>query len=110
MKAKSDHEVCNKLRPEMSVPQMMFIMTDGIPEASSVIMRLLQRSPQHGMQQIWICDEFGIYGRKLIKLLDEACNSDLEMFYETLKAFKAGRYTKEQIHRRLSLENPSQFV
>lgn len=107
---KSDHEVCNKLRPKMSVPQMMFIMTDGKPDASYVIMRLLQRDPQHGMQQIWICDEFGIYGEKLIKLLDKACASDLEMFYETLKAFKAGRYTKEQIHRRLDQENPRQFV
>ena len=107
---KSQAEVRRRLRPGMPLDKAIIAMADGKPETVTTIMRLLQFNPERGMKQIILCDKLGIYGAKLHRLLNECCDADLVKFNETMEAFKANRYSKEEIHRRLEMPRATTFV
>ena len=107
---KGQAEVTRRLRPGMPLNQAIIAMADGAPETVTTIMRILQFDSQRGMRQIILCDKLGIYGRKLHRLLNECCEADLGKFNATMEAFKANRYSREEIHRRLELPRATTFV
>lgn len=107
---KTQAEVTRRLRPGMPLTEAIIAMSDGKPETVTTVMRLLQFSPERGMKQIILCDKLGIYGQKLHKLLNECCDADLGKFNETMEAFKAKRYSREEIHKRLEQTRGTTFV
>ena len=107
---KSQAEVTRKLRPGMTLNQAVIAMADGVPETVTTIMRILQFDPEKGIKQLILCDKLGIYGRKLHRLLNEHCDADLGKFNATMEAFKANRYSREEIHRRLEQPRATTFV
>ena len=107
---KTQAEVSRRLRPGMPLTEAIMAMSDGKPETVTTIMRLLQFNPERGMKQIILCDKLGIYGSKLHRLLNECCDADLGKFNATMEAFKAKRYSREEIHRRLEQPRATTFV
>ena len=87
----------------MQFKDMMLIMTGGDNDAIDCLSELK-------LSDIHYLNELGLDGSMIATLWTEACGCDIDRLQETIEAFKAGRYTKEQIQKNLKSWNVKPFV
>lgn len=83
----------------VSVKEAIFAMSQGIPGALSVLMRMLEE--QNGISDIRLLDTLGINGSKIWYLYNDSCDRNMDKFRRTLMAFRCGAYTDEEIQANL---------
>lgn len=99
-----------RITANMSVQDMLITMCDGNPGALTCMMEMIQDNPMTGMLNILLFDSMGIYGSKIYMVWNDCCGRDMEKFKETLRAFREGKFTEEEIHENLSLPYAKPFI
>lgn len=87
----------------MQFKDMMLIMTGGDNNAIDCLSELK-------LSDIHYLNELGLDGEMIATLWNEACNCDADQLRATIEAFKAGRYTRAEIHENLKSWNVEPFV
>lgn len=99
-----------RITANMSVQDMLITMCDGNPGALTCMMKMIQDDHMTGMLDILLFDSMGIYGSKIYMIWNDCCGRDMEKFKETLRAFREGKFTEEEIHENLSLPYAKPFI
>lgn len=99
-----------RITANMSVQDMLITMCDGNPGALTFMMEMIQDDPMTGILDILLFDSMGIYGSKIYMVWNDCCGRDMEKFRETLRAFREGKFTEEEIHENLSLPYAKPFI
>ena len=99
-----------RITANMSIQDMLITMCEGNPGALSCMMEMIQTDPVNGFMDILLFDSLGIYGSKIYMVWNDCCGRDMEKFKETLKAFREGRFTEEEIHENLSQVRARPFI
>lgn len=99
-----------RLTANMSVQDMLITMCDGNPGALTCMMEMIQDDSMTGMMDIMLFDKLGIYGSKIYMVWNDCCGRDMEKFTETIRAFREGKFTEEEIHKNLSLPYAKPFI
>ena len=99
-----------RIKANMSVQDMLITMCDGNLGALTCMMEMLLDDPMTGMMDILLFDTLGIYGSKIYMVWNDCCRRDMGKFKETLRAFREGKFTKEEIHGNLSLPYAKPFI
>ena len=55
-------------------------------------------------------DALDLIGDKLYKLYHYCCKEDKKIFFETMRLFRLGVFSKEEIHENLNKEEPVPFI
>lgn len=98
-----------RIRPNMSIPEVLYAITEGNPGATTVVMDLMLTKP-NGMLQALMLDTFHIYGSQIWGLYKDCCGEDLDKMVLSLRLFQMGAFTKEQIRKNLSADRPVSFI
>ncbi len=97
-----------KLTANMSLMDMMMVMSQGNPGALTVLMQMMENP--NGILDIVLLDSLDIRGSKIWMLYSDSCNQDMGKFQRTLMALRSGAYTTEEIQDNLSLCNAQPFL
>ena len=99
-----------RITASMSVQDMLITMCDGNHGAFTCMIGMIQDDPMTGMLDILLFDTLGIYGSKIYMVWNDCCGRDMEKFKETLRAFREGKFTEEEIHKNLSRPYAKPFI
>ena len=99
-----------RITKDMTTETMLITMCDGNPGALTCMMEMIQHDTFSGIMDIMLFDSMGIYGSKIYMVWNDCCGRDMEKFKETLKAFREGKFTEEEIHQNLSLPYAKPFI
>ena len=97
-----------KITANMTIMDMIVVMSEGNPGAISVIAQMMQ--DPHSILDIILCDSLDIRGSKLYMLYNDCCGRNIAVFNRTLKMLRAGIFTMEQIHSNLELIRAIPFI
>lgn len=88
-----------KINGDMSIQEMVLVMSEGNPGAIAVIVDMLTKSS--GFFDILMLDSLDIRGSKLYMLHNDCCSRDSAKFERTLMAIRHSVFTTEQVHNNL---------
>ncbi len=77
----------SKLKPDDTLQETMFKMSEGNPGALAVLIRMLQKG-EDGLIPILILDDMGIYGSKIWVGYKNDCGMDIDKYIEFIKKRK----------------------
>ena len=97
-----------KITGNMSTIDMCMEMSEGNPGAIQVISQMMY-DPRNFMD-IFLCDSLNIRGSKLYMLNSDCCGRNFDKFSRTLKMFRYGVYSLEEIHGNLDLVRAIPFI
>ena len=100
----------NRITSNMSMKDVLITMCDGNPGALTCMMQLIQNDPLTGLLDIMLFDSMGIYGSKIYMVWNDCCARNMEKFKETIKAFREGKFTEEEIKENLSRPYAKPFI
>lgn len=90
-----------KITGDMSIMDVMMVMSEGNPGALTVLMQMIQNS--RGFTDILLLDTLDIRGSKVWMLYSDSCGKNEGKFNRTLKALRCGAYSEEEIQENLGL-------
>lgn len=90
-----------KITGNMSIMDMIMVMSEGNPGALNVIMGMM--SDPRSMIDILLLDSLDIRGSKIWMLYSDCCEQNKKKFDRTLMALRCGAYLEEEIQANLSL-------
>ena len=99
----------NRITTDMSVPDIITIMSEGNSEALDCLTQILKSGPL-SLSDVLLMDTVGIYGKKIHTLWNDCCNRDMVKFSKTIEIFKENKFTLEEIHENLSQDCPKSFI
>lgn len=97
-----------KITPNMSIRDMILVMSEGNPGAMTVLVEML-RDPR-GIFRILLLDTYDIRGSKIWGLYKDCSGENMEKFYKTLEIIRGGAYSKEEIKANLELPYSLPFL
>ena len=98
-----------RIRANMDLTEMLFTMSEGNPGALTCMMQMLQSNPS-ALLDILYFDTMEIYGSKIYMLWNDCCNREMTKLSETIKYFKSGKISKEEIHENLNRVRALPFI
>ena len=78
-------------------------------ETSYIVLLELENEPLFEMYLRQI-DALDLIGDKLYKLYHNCCKEDKKIFFETMRLFRLGVFTTEEIHENLNKDEPIPFI
>lgn len=90
-----------KITSDMSMMDMMMVMSEGNPGALTVLMQMMQ--DPRSIMDILLLDSLDIRGSKIWMLYSDSCGKNVGKFNRTLMALRGGAYTQEEIQGNLGL-------
>ena len=90
-----------KITGDMSIMDMMMVMSEGNPGALTVLMQMMQ-DPRSTLD-ILLLDSLDIRGSKIWMLYSDSCNKDMGKFERTLMVLRSGAFSTEVIQGNLNL-------
>ena len=92
--------MAGKITDDMSMLEVLMVMSEGNPGALTVLVSMLEGSPM-GFSDILMLDGMDIRGVKVYMLGNDCCGRDMSKLSRTLSMIRGGVFTKEQIHANL---------
>lgn len=97
-----------KLKADMSVMEMIMIMSEGNPGAMQVAIKMVNNS--RSFLDLLLCDSLDIRGSKLYMLYNDCCRKNDDKFNRTLMMLRCGVFTREEIQNNLGLIYAIPFI
>lgn len=97
-----------KITSDMSMMDMMMVMSEGNPGAITVLMQMMQ--DPRSILDILLLDSLDIRGSKIWMLYSDSCGKNVGKFNRTLMALRGGAYTQEEIQGNLGLCDALPFL
>ena len=97
-----------KITSDMSIMDLMMVMSEGNPGALTVLMQMIQ-APR-GFMDILLLDTLDIRGSKVWMLYSDSCGKNEGKFNRTLMALRCGAYSEEEIQENLGLTYALPFL
>ena len=94
-----EHE--NRITPNMTIGDVLAVMSEGNPGALAFLTELIQSDPTASLA-VLVLDSFGIYGEKIYKLWNDCCGRDFGKAKFLIAQFNNGKYSESEIHENLS--------
>lgn len=98
-----------RLTSEMSIKEAIITMSEGNPGALTCMMEMIDSNPM-ALLDILYFDSLGIYGSKIYMLWNDCCNRDMNKLNETLRYFREGDISEEEIHANLDKVRAEPFI
>lgn len=98
-----------RITADMSFQDMLITMSEGNPGALTCMMQMMNSDPM-ALLDILLFDSMGIYGSKIYMVWNDCCGRDMAKFKETIKAFREGKFSEEEIHENLSRSYAKPFI
>ena len=97
-----------KITSDMSIMDLMMVMSEGNPGALTVLMQMIQ--DPRGSMDILLLDTLDIRGSKVWMLYSDSCGKNEGKFNRTLMALRCGAYSEEEIQENLGLTYALPFL
>ena len=97
-----------KITANMSVLNMVTIMSEGVPEAINVVMTMINNPDLSPF--LLLCDSLGIRGSRLDSFYNNCCGRNNEKFKRTLTMLKRNVFTPEEVEQCLNLPYGIPFI
>lgn len=98
-----------RLTSEMSIKEAIIEMSEGNPGALTCMMEMIDSNPM-ALLDILYFDSLGIYGSKIYMLWNDCCDRDMNKLNETLRYFREGDISEEEIHANLDKVRAEPFI
>ena len=98
-----------RLTSEMSIKEAIIEMSEGNPGALTCMMEMMDSNPM-ALLDILFFDSLGIYGSKIYMLWNDCCDRDMNKLNETLRYFREGDISEEEIHANLDKVRAEPFI
>ena len=98
-----------RLTSEMSIKEAIIAMSEGNPGALTCMMEMMDSNPM-ALLDILYFDSLGIYGSKIYMLWNDCCDRDMNKLNETLRYFREGDISEEEIHANLDKVRAEPFI
>lgn len=98
-----------RLTSEMGIKEAIIEMSEGNPGALTCMMEMIDSNPM-AMLDILYFDSLGIYGSKIYMLWNDCCDRDMNKLNETLRYFREGDISEEEIHANLDKVRAEPFI
>ena len=85
-------------------------MCEGNIGAFTFLNSLAMQKYPEGIRAILFMEELEIRGEKAYKLWKDCCNCNYNKVFQTLQAFRDGKFTSDQIHENLNQNNAKPFI
>ena len=97
-----------KITPNMSMMDMLMVMSEGNPGALTVLMNML--SDPTGLLKILSLDSLGIRGPKIWMLYKDCSGENMDKFYKSLDLLRCGAYSEEEMEQNFGLPYAMPFL
>ncbi len=97
-----------KISGNMSMMDMLMVMSEGNPGALTVLMNML--NDPMGFIKVLTLDSLGIRGSKIWMLYKDCSGESMDKFYKTLDLLRGGAYSSEEIDQNLNLPYAMPFL
>jgi len=84
----------NKIKPEMSPKKAIAVMSEGVPGAINILVRILSQYNELFIGTITNMDKLGIYGSGIWIGYKDHCKEDLELFMDSVNIGHLGMLAK----------------
>lgn len=101
-----------RLNEQMTMKEAIDAMSEDNCGAFTALVKVSteEKDAKKAISALLLLDSLRIYGWKIYKLWNDHCKRSTDNFFKVLQYFKEGKFTEQEIHRRLTLMEIEPFI